>query len=103
MTQWMRYKKPLIAVGIFLLSFFLLSCREDMPPKEATGPLCSLDGFGMGYCTEVDGSHTKKLPSEMVGYIARSPDEEGAYDAWCFDTSAEKTKYGLSWYMAHKR
>lgn len=103
MTQWTRYKKPLIAVGIFLLSFFLLSCREDMPPKEATGPLCSLNGFGLGDCREIDGSHTQKLPSEMVGYVARSPDEEKAYDAWCLNTDQQTAQLGLSWYLDHKR
>ena len=71
------------------LAFFLSSCRKDYPPKT---DLCELDGFGGGDCVLKDGSEIYKSPSQMQNFMARSPEDEAAFTAWCYQTTPERVK-----------
>lgn len=74
----------------FCLALVLLSsCRKDFPPKTE---ICQLDGFGGADCILKNEKVVYKAPSELKNYIARSPDDEAAFTAWCYDTSPDNVK-----------
>ena len=73
--------------SLFCLALVSLSsCRKDYAPKA---DLCELDGFGGGDCVLKDGTAIYKAPSEMSNWIARSPQEEAEFVAWCYKTTPQ--------------
>lgn len=73
----------------FLALVILTSCRKDYAPKT---DLCELDGFGGADCVLKDGTTKYKYPSELQNWIARSPEEEAQFVAWCYKTNPEQIK-----------
>ena len=65
---------------------FLSSCRSDTPPAKE---ICILDGRGGGDCSEFDGSHRYRLPSEMVNYWSTNEADMKNFSAWCYGTTAD--------------
>lgn len=67
----------------------LSSCRKDYPPRT---DICELDGFGGADCVLKSGTEVYKAPSELKNYIARSPEDEAAFTAWCYKVSPDQVK-----------
>lgn len=72
-------KLPIILIAILLLS----SCRKDSPPP--LDPYVQ-NGFGVGiYKNPETGVVTKKLPSEMRGWICVDPVQLKPFAEWCYN------------------
>lgn len=78
-TKGDELKTPLLLLTILIIS----GCRKDVPP--AIHPY-ELNGVGLGINKDPDtGVVTKKLPSEMKGWVAFEPKELQGYADWCFN------------------
>jgi len=68
---------------LFLVLILFSGCRKDVPPN--IDPFV-LNGVGVGiYKDPKTGIVTKKVPSEMKGYIAFEPKQLENYVNWCYN------------------
>ena len=60
-------------------------CKKDGPPPPKI-EVCILAPQGGANCTEADGTHVFKTPSQMANYWATNPTDQGNFVAWCYET-----------------
>lgn len=76
----------LLLVSLVLL---LTSCRDSYSPKIE---ICIGDGAGGADCTEADGSHVSKLPSQLKNYWMTNGPDMANFSSWCYQTTQERAK-----------
>lgn len=85
------------ATKLLMLGTLLLvapACRTSQPPPT---DICTGDGFGGANCTLSDGSHVKKLPSELNhSWIIPDQKQAAAFTSWCYDASVEDVQKQMS-------
>ena len=88
--------KKLILALVLLLS----GCRNSKGPLIE---VCILNPGGGANCTEVDGSHVFKLPSELKNYWATNQSDMVKFASWCNDATPEETQAAMKLIKAQNK
>lgn len=77
---------------VCLVMMNLVQCKTSTPPKIE---MCILKKAGGGNCTEADGKHETKLPSQMENYWCTNEADQARWASWCYDAEVPVVKKGM--------
>lgn len=86
--------KTLFIVLCTLLVVYATGCPRDYPPKISL--ICTLDGHGAGDCSDAQGVHIYKAPSEMTNYWATTQNDAENLVSWCYNIPRAQAKMELA-------